>query len=57
MRFHSYLIVREALTFLSNKTAEERHGDEKKEDYKEDRATDHTLRLWPKTNKQKGINY
>lgn len=39
------LIMRETLTLLSHKAAEERHGDEEEKDDEENRATDHALRF------------
>lgn len=38
--------MREALTLIPYKAAEERHWDEAEEDDEEDRPTDDTLRLW-----------
>lgn len=45
--FHlAYLVVRKALTLLSDKAAEEGHRDEAEGDNEEDSATNHTLGLW-----------
>lgn len=41
----THLVVREALTLVPHKAAEERHWDEAEEDDEEDRPTDHTLGL------------
>lgn len=41
--------MRETLTLLSHKAAEERHGDEEEKDDEENRATDHALRFGPES--------
>lgn len=45
--------MREALTLIPDKAAEERHWDEAEEDDKEDRPTDDTLRLWTVKNRKR----
>lgn len=45
--------MREALTLIPDKAAEERHWDEAEEDDEEDRPTDDTLRLWTVKNRKR----
>lgn len=49
--------MREALTLIPYKAAEERHWDEAEEDDEEDRPTDYTLRLWtgPEERRQRNM--
>lgn len=53
-----YLIMRETLTLLSYKAAEERNGDEEEKDDEENRTADHTLRFGPESTEDNGFkNY
>lgn len=45
--------MREALTLIPDKAAEERHWDEAEEDDEEDRPTDDTLGLWTVKNRKR----